>query len=119
MLKENENKLRLTDSDAVEHLCQQIGDWPSDVMSKAEQNEQVHNFTMKSRFLLEGEDMMIDKTSQCPVPKRLSASTVGGKGAEEEPTLIAQYKSEDQDNPRRVLEDLFRELDPLTSEDFD
>jgi len=117
MLKLNENKLRLTEHDAVEQICHKIGDWDPDVIKEAEKNEKLHNFVMNARFLFEDQNMTICRTSKCPVPPKLSASAVRG-GDDEGPMVVDTYQPESADNPRRTLEELFRDLEPLESTDF-
>jgi len=115
MLKSNESKLRITENDVVEEITKHIGRFSAEEIREAEDKEQLHNFRMNSRFLFTDKTMTICKTSNCPVPPRLSASYSSGSA---EPTYVAVYQPESFDNPRRALEGLFRDLDPLSSTSF-
>lgn len=115
MLKEYENKLRLTDKDKVEELCNKIGQWDAKMMEEASKNEQLHNFVMNSRFLFKFKSMVICKTSHCPVPPVLSAV---GASTSEEVEVVTRYIPEDPHDPRRVLEELFRDLPEINVTNF-
>lgn len=117
MLKDNENKLRLTEHDVVEEICGKIGSWDNGIVTEISKNDQLHNFAMNSRFLFQFKAMTICRSSHCPVPPFLSATaTEGGDG---EGQIINRYTSPaDETDPRRTLEELFRDLDNLKCKTF-
>eukprot|EP00746_Dinoflagellata_sp_MGD_P127786 gnl/MRDRNA2_/MRDRNA2_62284_c0_seq1.p1 gnl/MRDRNA2_/MRDRNA2_62284_c0~~gnl/MRDRNA2_/MRDRNA2_62284_c0_seq1.p1 ORF type:complete len:1029 (+),score=232.41 gnl/MRDRNA2_/MRDRNA2_62284_c0_seq1:461-3088(+) len=116
MLKMYENKLRLTEKDAVEELIAKIGNWDDAMVQEAEKNNQLHNFVMNSRFLFHTKAMVICKTSHCPVPPALSAGgAVKGEGTVE---VVNSYIPEDPNDPRCVLEELFRDLPEIHVTNF-
>lgn len=116
MLKVYENKLRLTEKDKVEELVQKIGNWDDNMIQAAEKNEKLHNFVVSSRFLFHTKAMVICKTSHCPVPPILSAG--GGAGGSEGVEVVTRYIPEDSNDPRRVLEELFRDLPEIHVQNF-
>eukprot|EP00929_Paragymnodinium_shiwhaense_P060877 TRINITY_DN30393_c0_g1_i4.p1 TRINITY_DN30393_c0_g1~~TRINITY_DN30393_c0_g1_i4.p1 ORF type:complete len:1774 (+),score=329.33 TRINITY_DN30393_c0_g1_i4:129-5450(+) len=117
MLRQHMNKLRIKENDALEAVCRKLPDWGSELIENYEKNLELdflHNFQMKSRVLggLSVHDIVICRTTRCPMPRYL-AGQVLCEG------MMRKFNSgDDSDNPRRTLENLFRDLPPLRSKDF-
>jgi len=117
MLKRFINKLRIKESDEMEALCRQLPTWDEGTIEEFSLNPEQdyqHNFLMQTRFILEMnvKDLVICRATKCPMPSKL----VGQKACN---GLILSFNgSEDSDNPRRALESLFRDLEPLQAKTF-
>lgn len=115
LLSENLSKLRLNQKDAVDSLCEHIGRWTPEQIEEAEQNQVMHNFIMNTRFLFQGETLVICNSSHCPVPARLSSA--GPAGAGEKPKLIITYEGDqNMKYSHGNLEELFYKIEPLSPE---
>lgn len=111
-LRENITFLRLTEEDPVEDLvCQKIGKWDPELIKRTRAHDQLHNFTIKKRFLFTEQEAIICRTSHCPVPPRLCAT------AARTPGLINTFQRQ-KEEPRRFLELLFRDLPTLEAKTF-
>jgi len=114
LLKEHMNKLRIKESDPVEHLCKDIPTWPAESIMAAEKIEGgdvLHNFAYDHRFLFNESEVGICHFSRCLLPRRLCRAATT--------QLIKRYEcGEDSENPRKVLEMLFQQVEPLSSSTF-
>lgn len=124
----NVNKIRLQSGDRLEEACRKIGRWPEQLVKeateKAEKNAEVlYRFTLQHRFLFTEGSLAICPASKCTVPLCLSAAA--GSDAlrrhGDEVNLVQNVdvvRTLKEDNPNKVLEDLFRMLPPLKSSNF-
>lgn len=116
MLKLQMNKLRIKESDELERWCKELPEWPSELIERLDKdrdNDHMHNFVMNTRFMFDcGEgDVVIDRATRCPMPRNL-AGQISCEG------LLQPYQMDANNNPRRALESLFRELEEIKSKDF-
>jgi len=99
----------------VDRLCERIGKWTPEQIEEADKNQVMHNFMMNTRFLFQGETLVICNSSHCPVPARLSS--VGPAGAGEKPRLIIPYEGDqNMKYSNGNLEELFVKIEPLSPE---
>eukprot|EP00933_Yihiella_yeosuensis_P050160 TRINITY_DN47923_c0_g1_i1.p1 TRINITY_DN47923_c0_g1~~TRINITY_DN47923_c0_g1_i1.p1 ORF type:complete len:610 (-),score=83.88 TRINITY_DN47923_c0_g1_i1:119-1837(-) len=119
MLTRNVSKFRFYVGDALEKACQAVGEWDSDIIDEAEKRnpENLFNFHLKPRFIFIDKQVVICPASQCLVPPRWSSSTaILGENAEEVTKTVIQVMLEE--NPHKILEELFRDLPPLKAVNF-
>jgi len=118
LLRRNLSKLRLNENDAVDRLCEKIGEWTAEEIQAAEKNEHMHNFIMNTRFLLKESNVVICSASRCPVPPRLSAHL---HSSEEDSMLVAQFTGDPgtKYSGGQLLEELLYELGPIRGTTFD
>eukprot|EP00927_Polykrikos_kofoidii_P053823 TRINITY_DN48378_c0_g1_i1.p1 TRINITY_DN48378_c0_g1~~TRINITY_DN48378_c0_g1_i1.p1 ORF type:complete len:1757 (+),score=306.71 TRINITY_DN48378_c0_g1_i1:152-5422(+) len=117
LLKKHMNKLRIKETDALQALCDNIPVWPNELIQELTNNKESdykHNFVMNTRFLFHTDvkDVVVCRATRCPMPRSL-VGQVAFEGL-----LMSYQQGEDHVNPRRALEALLREIDPIESKNF-
>jgi len=118
LLNNNIDSLRISDNDAVSELVSKIPFWDPDLIVETSRNNHLHNFEMNTRFLITEEvpEAIVCPTSKVVMPRRLCAT--GGLGSARGSFNVFQA-DDNSDDPRRVLENLFKVLDPLNATNFE
>eukprot|EP00913_Durusdinium_trenchii_P025567 g23997.t1 len=121
----NVNKIRVQSGDLLDQACRKIGWWSEqfvkEAMERAEKNTEVlYRLTLQHRFFFT-EAWAASDSSKCTVPLSLS-SAAGSEALQRSEVALAQnvdvIRFLKEDNPNKVLEDLFRNLPPLKSSNF-
>lgn len=122
----NVNKIRVQSGDLLDQACRKIGWWSEqfvkEAMERAEKNTEVlYRLTLQHRFFFTEGSLSICPASKCTVPLSLS-SAAGSEALQRSEVALAQnvdvIRFLKEDNPNKVLEDLFRNLPPLKSSNF-
>jgi len=109
-------KIRLTGQDAVEALVRKIGYWDDAAFKSVRgENDVMNNLTINKRWLFTHKQMVICRTSRCPVPSSLSTSALDDVSIKTE--IVKRFNELDRtEEPRCVLEGLFNRLPMLESD---
>jgi len=112
MLKLYDSHLRLNQEDEMAELVRTIPKWTPEEIEHHKEHDREYNFTMKTRFFFSDmPNVGICPGCQILMPSRLCCT--GGTAG-----FFNIYDAGGGDDPRKALEILFGELDPLKAQSF-
>ncbi|CAE7194424.1 HERC1 [Symbiodinium necroappetens] len=126
MILNNVNKIRLTSGDPLDEAAKKVGPWSEEFVKEAKGKadkglEVLYRLEIQHRFFFTDRSMTVCPASKCTVPRRLS-SAAGSESQRADEGDVSQnvdvIRTLKEDNPHKVLEDLFRHLPPLTATNF-
>ncbi|CAE7643252.1 rps2 [Symbiodinium sp. CCMP2592] len=126
MILNNVNKIRLTSGDPLDEAAKKVGPWSEEFVKEAKGKadkglEALYRLEIQHRFFFTDRSMTVCPASKCTVPRRLS-SAAGSESHRADEGDVSQnvdvIRTLKEDNPHKVLEDLFRHLPPLTATNF-